>query len=72
MQGVPRVEIEKRIKKGGNDILRILADEYWSKILQAQHTRNKKEMKIRQKQLKDGQGKNKENRLALKKDDVLI
>ena len=35
MQGVPRVEIEKRIKKGGNNILSLFftADEYWSKIL---------------------------------------
>lgn len=29
MQGVPRVEIEKRIRKG--------AEEYWSKILTSQY-----------------------------------
>ncbi|CAD8046258.1 unnamed protein product [Paramecium primaurelia] len=42
MQGVPRVEIEKRIRKG--------AEEYWTKILSAQYQQRRKENKQRMKQ----------------------
>ena len=35
MQGVPRIEIEKRIRRGGRlvDSLLIEAEEYWTKVL---------------------------------------
>lgn len=45
MQGVPRVEIEKRIRKG--------AEEYWTKILSAQFQQKRKEQKNRMKQNKE-------------------
>ncbi|KAM3142111.1 hypothetical protein pb186bvf_005765 [Paramecium bursaria] len=45
MQGVPRVEIEKRIRKG--------AEEYWSKILSTQYQLKRKEIKLRLKQNKE-------------------
>ena len=45
MQGEPRVEIDKRIRKG--------AEEYWSKILSAQYQLKRKEIKRRLKQNKE-------------------